>query len=827
MTTRLVGERVLRTEDARLVTGRGRYVDDFGHDALGVAFVRSPHAHARIRDIDVTGALEVDGLVAVYTYEDLPPALAEPLPLLIPHPTLTHPRTGYALARDEVKHVGEAVVMVVASDRYLAEDAVERIVVDYEFLPPVVGLDASFAADVLVHADVPGNVAAHMVQQVGDALAAIAAAPHSLELRLDVERSASMPLEGKGVYARWDDADSSLRVYSSTQTSTSVRAALASLLDLPLASVEVVAPDVGGGFGVKIVHPWPEEVLVPWAARLLGRPVKWVEDRREHFVSSAHERAQQQTVRVGFDDDGRLLGLELDLLHDNGAYIPYGLIVPIITTTQMLGPYKPGAYTATFRSLYTNTVIVTPYRGAGRPQACFAMERTMDAIADALGKDRAEVRAVNFVQPDEMPYDQGLLFQDGRPLIYDSGDYPASLEKLTKLIGWDEFEAFREQARAEGRRVGIGLACYVEGTGVGPYEGGHVHVEPSGRVLVSTGLTSQGQGHQTMLAQIVADELGVPLDDIHVTTGDTRRFGYAVGTFASRTAVMSGSAVALAARAVRAKALRIAGEALEADPGDLEIEAGVVRVKGSPSASIPLRTVAVLSNPLRYSFDAESRRATQFAVGGDLSKPPIAEDDEPGLEARDYHSPTRSTFASGMHAVVVETDPETADVRVLRYCVVHDCGTLVNPLIVEGQIHGGVAQGVGGALYERMEYDEHGQLQNASFMDFLMPYASEVPTIETDHLETPSPLNPLGVKGAGEAGVIPGMAVFASAIEDAEGFRITRMPISPSELFHLRERFAAGDLEPVRRRRAAPPAPKKAVAKKKPTRPPETTEDDR
>jgi CO/xanthine dehydrogenase Mo-binding subunit len=418
------------------------------------------------------------------------------------------------------------------------------------------------------------------------------------------------------------------------------------------------------------------------------------------------------------------------------------------------------------------------------------MERTMDAIAAALGKDRTAVRAVNFITPDEMPYDHGLIFQDGRPLIYDSGDYPASLEKLKKLVGWDEFQAYREQARGEGRRVGIGLGCYVEGTGVGPYEGGHVHVETSGRVNVATGLTSQGQGHQTVLAQIVADVLGVALDDVHVTTGDTRRFGYAVGTFASRAAVTSGNAVALAAGKVREKALRLAADALEVDPSDLEITDGIIRVTGAPDTNIPLKTVAVLSNPLRYAFDASAAAATQFAGGGSMDRPPVAEGEEPGLEGTDYYSPLRSTFASGMHAAVVETDPDTAEIRILRYCVVHDCGTLVNPMLVEGQIHGGVAQGVGGALYERMAYDENGQLLNASFMDFLMPYATEVPAIETDHLETPSPLNALGIKGAGEAGVIPGMAVFAAAIEDAEGFPITRMPISPSELFDLRAQHA-------------------------------------
>jgi aerobic carbon-monoxide dehydrogenase large subunit len=798
VTTQMFGAPVQRREDRRLVTGQGRFVDDLvPAGALAAAFVRSPHAHARVEDIDVTEAVDTPGLVAIYAYDDLDGRLTEPLPLLIPHPSLTHPKTPYVLARDTIHHVGEAVAMVVARDRYAAEDAAGRIRVTYDPLPAVVGVAEARRAEHLVHADVPGNIAAHHVEQVGEVDAALEAAPHTLELNLSIERSASTPLEGRGVVARWDP-DGTVRVYSSTQTSTGVRAALAAKLDLPLDKVEVIAPDVGGGFGVKIMHPWPEEVLVPWAARRLDQPVAWTEDRREHFVSSAHEREQEQQVRVGFDDEGRITGLDVKIWHDNGAYTPYGVIVPIITSTQLLGPYKPGAYRTEWQSLYTSTVIVTPYRGAGRPQGVYAMERTLDAIADYLALDRTEVRARNFIQPDEMPYDQGLTFQDGRPLIYDSGDYPALLEKLKKLAGWDDFESYREQARAMGRRVGIGIGCYVEGTGVGPYEGGHVLVEPSGRVRVATGLTSQGQGHQTMLAQIVADELGVPFGDVEVVTGDTRRFRYAVGTFASRTAVMSGNAVALAARAVRAKALRIAADALEADPVDLEIADGVISVRGHREASIALATVAVLANPLRYAVDEAARAATQFA-GSDVSRPPIGADDEPGLEATDYYSPLRSTFAAGMHAAVVETDPETAEIRVLRYCVIHDCGRVVNPLILEGQVHGGVAQGVGGALYERMVYDEHGQLLNASFMDFLMPYATEVPLVEVDHMETPSPLNPLGIKGAGEAGVIPGMAVLASAIEDAEGFVIRRMPISPSELFHLRERVARGKIARLRR----------------------------
>ena len=799
MTTKMFGEKVQRVEDQRFLRGQGRYADDVlvGHDVLHAAVLRSPHAHARIVDIDVSGVLDVEGVHLVWTYDDLAtepvsataPAMAEPLPLLIPHPALTHGRTQYALARDEVNYVGEAIAFVVADDRYVAEDAVGRIRVTYELLPPVVGIDAARAAEHLAHDDVPGNVAARLEQENGDARAAIASAPHTLRLDLTIERSASMPMEGRGTVARWDPDTGRLTVWTSTQTSTGVRAAVAAKLGMDLAQVDVITPDVGGGFGVKINHPWPEELLVPLAARTIGGTVKFTEDRREHFISSAHERAQVHHVEVGFDDEGRVLGLDVQFWHDNGAYTPYGLIVPIITSTQLLGPYKPGAYRVVFESLYTNTVMVTPYRGAGRPQGCYVMERTMDAIAAALGRDRTEVRSANFIQPDEFPYDQGLIFQDGRELEYDSGDYPASLAKLKALVGWDEFPAFREEMAREGRRVGIGLACYVEGTGVGPYEGAHVHIETSGKVKVAIGLTTQGQGHATAFAQIVADALGVPFDRIEVVSGDTRRMPYAVGTFASRAAVMSGSAVHLAALRAREKVLRIAAEALEAAEDDLEIVDGVVSVKGTPesTASIDLGTVAVLSNPLRYAFDEASKAATQFSVG-DPGRPPVAEGDEPGLEGRDFYSPERSTFANGMHAVIVETDPDTAEITILKYAVVHDCGRLINPMIVEGQIQGGVAQGVGGALYERMAYDESGQLVNASYMDFLMPYVTEVPRrIDVDHLETPSPLNPLGIKGAGEAGVIPSAAVFASAIEDAEGIVITAMPISPSELFALRQ----------------------------------------
>jgi aerobic carbon-monoxide dehydrogenase large subunit len=773
MATRWVGERVERLEDERLLTGKGRYLDDLGRDALAGAVVRSHLAHARILSIDVTEAAALDGVEAVYTWADLPERAARPLPLLIPHPDLTHPRTQPVLAKDTVHYVGQAVAFVVARDRYVAEDACELIEVDYEPLPAVVGIEAARRADDLVHDDVPGNLGANVVQSVGDAAAAIEAAPHRLDLTWDVDRSLSSPMEGKGVYARWDELDQKLRLYSSTQTPSGVRAAVASMLGLELGSVDCIAPDVGGGFGVKIVHPWPEEVLVPFAAMALGREVKWVEDRREHFVASTHERAQHHEVSVGFDDDGVVQGLSVRFWHDQGAFVPYGIIVPIVTSTQLPGPYRLREYRVEFDSLYTTTTPVTPYRGAGRPQGVYVMERTLDTIADTLGLDRTVVRERNMVRPDEMPYDLGLVFQDGGPTIYDSGDFPATLQRCKELVDWDGFAARRTAAADEGRRLGIGIACYVEGTGIGPYEGAHVLVEPSGRVMVATGLSTQGQAHETVFAQIAADQLGVDVADVVVTTGDTRRFPWAVGTFASRAAVTSGNAVHKASVEVARQAREIAADALEASPDDLELAEGVVRVRGTPTRSIPLKHVAVLSNPLRYAWDEEAQEATQFAAApppvepGSFGAPPVPEGTAPGLEARDFYSPPGATFANGCHACVVEVDPETEAVTILDYAVVHDCGTLVNPMVVEGQIHGGVAQGVGGALYERLVYDEDGQLLTASFMDFLIPYATEVPEIRISHLQTPSPLNPLGVKGAGEAGVIPVEAAIAAAVEDA------------------------------------------------------------
>jgi aerobic carbon-monoxide dehydrogenase large subunit len=783
MTTRLFGERVERREDRRLLLGEGRYTDDFEPHAAHAAFVRSHHAHARIKDVDVSGALDVDGVLAVYTYDDLEGRFGDPLPLIIPHEAIEDGRTQYALARDEVRYVGETIAMVVARDRYVAEDAADAIVVDYEPLPVCADLEAADAP--LVHGDRPDNVVGRVSEEHGDVDAALASAPHVFEWRFEMERSAATPLEGRAIVARFDDGGG-LLVYDSTQAPTGIRAGLSRLFDLDIDRVHVIAPDVGGGFGVKVIQFYPEEVLVPLAAHRLGTPVKWTEDRREHFVGSTHERKQVHRVKVGARDDGRIVALETSFLHDSGAYCPYGLIIPVITAAQLPGPYRLDNYRYDFTALHTNRVPTSPYRGAGRPHAAFVMERVMDRLAAELGIDRAEIRRRNLIQPDEFPYDVGVTFQDGGRTVYDSGNYPEGLDRLLAEIGYEGFEAEREAARAEGRRIGLGLACYVEGTGIGPYEGAAIDVHADGTVTVATGLATSGQGHQTIFAQIVADELGAPIEHIRVTTGDTRRLGWGVGTFASRTAVVSGNAVQKAAAEVRRQAAELAARVLEADPEDLEFAGGEVGVVGSPGRGVALGQLAAMANPLRYAFGEESAETALLTRRAYKSQEvPLPEGTTPGLNAIEYYSPASGVFAFGMHAVVVEIDEATCDVRILRYVIGHDCGRIINPMIVDGQLYGGVAQGIAGALYERMAYDEDGQLLNASFMDFLMPYATELPEPSLFHTETPSPNNALGVKGVGEAGTIPVAGAIANAISDALGTPIDRMPVSPSELYDV------------------------------------------
>ncbi|MFW6182368.1 MAG: aerobic carbon-monoxide dehydrogenase large subunit [Chloroflexota bacterium] len=767
------GERIKRNEDPRLLTGRALFVDDVHLPGmLHVAFVRSPYAHARLGDIDVGPALEREGVVAVYTADDLGDYW-QPGPLLVSPPPIEdivfHERTQVPLARGKVRHVGEIVAMVVAESRYVAEDAVNEVLVDYEPLDAAVELEKAVADGApLVHDDVPNNVGAHVVQTKGDYEEARARADVVIQRRFEYDRGTAAAMENRGIVADWDRKAQKLTVWDTTQAPIPIRNGLAGMLGLSENQVRVIAPFIGGGFGPKIMMFYPEEVLVPWASLDLNRPIKWIEDRSENFVATTQERGQVHEAEIALDADGCILGIKDIFLHDGGAYMPYGLTVPINSQCTLLGPYHIPNYYSEFKALFTNKPIVTPYRGAGRQHGVFVVERLLDLAAQQLGLDRTEIRRRNFISPDAFPYDNEIIYQDFAPLVYDSGNYEPVLDKALEMIGYREFvDEVQPRLRQEGRHVGIGVVAYVEGTGIGPYEGARVQVQASGKVSLVTGVGTQGQGHYTSFAQIVAEQVGVDVSDVEVVTGDTDQFYWGAGTFASRGAVVAGNAINAAARDVREKILHFASEALEAAEEDLEIVDGEVRVKGVPDRTVPLGQLAQQANPLRGAVKPGS---------------------EPGLEATNYFGPERGATANGVHAMIVEVDPETMELQIQKYVVVHDCGHVINPLILDGQIHGGVAQGIGNAFFEELVFDENGQLLTGSFMDYLLPTSLDVPRVEVGHEVTPSPLNPLGVKGAGEAGAIPVGPLFAQAIEDAlqvPGLELREIPLNPDRLWRL------------------------------------------
>jgi CO/xanthine dehydrogenase Mo-binding subunit len=781
MSTRTFGARVERNIDPKLLRGEGAFVDDIPlRDVLHVAFARSPFARARIRAIDTRTAKAHPGVVAIYTCDDIGDLDVE-MPLLIPHSSMKHPRTQRPLARGEVFCVGQTVAMVVAVDRYTAEDATAMIEVDYEPLPVEVDLEKAVVdGAALVHPDVPNNIAAHFVQTCGHPDDAFAKAEHVTRIRVQVDRSTAAPMECRAVAASWDAVSGELTVWDGTQAPISVRGGLASILKLDEDKVRVIAPDVGGGFGQKVLLFYPDELLVPMAAMQLNRPVKYIEDRRENFVGSSQERTQIHHIELAALRTGEVIGLRDSFLHDTGAFIPYGIAVAQVASTSIAGPYRIPNIWVEFKAVYTPTVQVTPYRGCGRPHACFAIERAMDQLAEELGIDRFEIRRRNLVAEHEFPYArEGLLFADGLKVTLDSGQYSRALALAAEKLGAASFAQEQATARAVGKYLGLGLACYVEGTGLGPYEGGHVRIHPiTGKVYVNTGLTTQGQGHDTVFAQIVADQLGVPPEDVIVVEGDTKAFDWGVATFASRAAVVSGNAIHKTAVVVREKTIKAAANMLEANVEDIELRDSAAWIKGS-NRFVPLAAVATASNPLRYAFNKAAQAATQFAPASKHDGPPLAEGEAPGLEATEYYSPPQSTWAYGVHAAIVEVDPDLCAVKIRKYICIHDCGNMINPMIVDGQVLGGIAQGIGGALYERLEYEPNGNLLNANFADFLMPYATEIPNVEVFHLETPSPLNPLGVKGVGEAGCIAVGAVLASGVEDA------LRPLCPAKFRHV------------------------------------------
>ena len=773
MVKNLVGQSLKRNEDPRLLSGTALFVDDVHLPNLAqAAFLRSPYAHARIRGIDVSAALRQPGVIAVFTARDLG-NYWQPAPLLVAPPPIRRltfvERTHPPLARDKVRYAGEPVAVVIAESRYQAEDALDFIRVDYEPLPVVVDLEqAAVPGAVRVHDDLPDNIAAHVVQEKGSYAQAAADAALIVRRRFSYDRGTAAAMENRGLVASWDALSQRLTVWDTTQAPIPIRNGLAGKLGLSENQVHLIAPFLGGGFGPKVMMFYPEELVIPWAAMQLGRPVKWIEDRFENFYATSQERGQLHDSEMALSPEGIILGVKDVFLHDSGAYDPYGLTVPINSQGTLLGTYRVPNYYSEFKAVFTNRVFVTPYRGAGRQHGVFVMERLLDLAARQLGIDRAEIRRRNMLLPGDFPFNNEVIYQDFAPLVYDSGSYAAVLDKAVQMIGYHDFlEAEQPRLKAEGKKIGLGIVSYVEGTGIGPYEGARVQVLNNGKVSVVTGVGTQGQGHFTSFAQIAADQLGVDLRDVEVVTGDTDQFHWGTGTFASRGAVVAGSAVYEAARAVRQKVFDLAADELKANAAELVLEHGEVHVRGDPSRCIELGRLAGLANPLRGAV-----------------KPGT----EPGLEATRYFGPDRGATSCGVHALILEVDPHTLLVKILKYVVVHDCGRIINPMIVEGQVHGGVAQGIGNAFYERLACDASGTIQNATLRRFLLPTAMDVPAIEVGHMETLSPLNPLGIKGAGEAGAIPVGAAFAQALEDAldlPGLEILEMPLSPGRLWEL------------------------------------------
>lgn len=765
-----VGQSIKRMEDPDLLRGQGQFADDIRLPGLiEAAFVRSPFAHARFSQIDVSQALDVPGVVAVFTAADLPAEWrSKRIVLQVPSPAITYPVTQEPLATQEVCFAGEAVAVVVADSRHAAEDGVGRVLVDWEPLAAVANCESALRPDApTAHAAIDDNIAARLSLGYGDTDTAMAEATHVFRERYDVHRGTGNPMECRGVVAEFDAIGDAFRIWTSTQTPHNTQRAVVDMFGMPEDKVRIITPDVGGGFGPKN-QVYPEEIVIPAIARILARPVKWIEDRREHFLTTTQERDQVWDLTIGVNDEGKILGLKGTLIHDAGAYLPWGAIMPYISASTLPGPYVIPAYRLDVTVAFTNMVPTTPLRGAGRPQAVFAMERLMDLVARKLGSDPAEIRQRNLIPADAMPYEMGLTYRDGAPVIYDSGDYPEAQRKALANAGYSDFEERRKAALEEGRYIGIGIGNYVEGTGLGPFEGATVRILSNGRAAIYTGATPAGQAHKTTLAQICADELALDVAEIDVVVGDTGVMPRGAGTFASRITVNAGSSVRIASGEVRTKLLALAAAKFDVGTEALELADGAVRITGEQGD--------------RVSF-ADLAKMTSGMPGYVLPKG-IA----PDLEASGYFTPERATYSNGSHVAEVEVDAETGLVSILNYTVVHDCGTVINPMLVDGQIQGGVAHGIGNALLERMLYDEDANPLSTTFADYLMPTAEIVPGAKLIHMESPSPLNPLGAKGAGEGGTIPVPAAIAAAIENALqpfGARIATCPVTPEMIVNL------------------------------------------
>jgi carbon-monoxide dehydrogenase large subunit len=780
MASKYVGKRVKRTEDPRLIQGLGHYVDDIKlPDTLHVAFLRSIHAHARITDIDVSEARNAPGVVAVYTGADVADRVG-PVPCAGALPDLRVPDYR-VLARDKVYFVGQPVAAVVATDRYAARDAVDLILCDYEELPAVVDVEEAARGGPVIYEEYGDNIAYRLTSGEGDIDAAMAAADRVVKQRIVHQRLAPIAMEPRGVLARYLPGEQELTLWSSTQIPHLLRTQVALMLGMPENKLRVIAPEVGGGFGSKL-NVYAEEALLGWISIQHGKPVKWIETRRENIQATIHGRGQVGYVEVGCKNDGTITGLRYNVFADMGAY--HQLLTPAIPTLTGLmlsGCYKIPAIQMNVTAVFTNKMSTDAYRGAGRPEATYVIERAMNIVADELGLDHVEVRRKNFPAPDEFP------FKTATGLFYDSGNYQGALDKALEKAGYEQLREEQKRARDEGRLIGIGVSTYVEICALGPsqampaggWESATVRIEPTCKVTVLTGASPHGQGQETSFAQLVADELGVDINDVMVIHGDTSIVQYGIGTFGSRATAVGGTAVYNAVQSLKEKASKIAANIMGVDASAVSFSEGVFSAEaaaaatagdGSPADNAP-RSVTIQEVALAAHL------ARQIPAGM-----------EPGLSATNFFEPTNFTFPFGTHIAVVEIDRETGDIKFLRYVAVDDCGKVINPLLVEGQIHGGIVQALGQALYEEVVYDEQGQIVTGTLMDYAVPKAAHAPRFELDSTETPSPVNPMGVKGVGEAGTIGATPAIVNAVVDALsplGVRHLDMPIRPEAVWKI------------------------------------------
>ncbi len=774
-----VGEKIKRTEDPRLIKGLAHYVDDIKlPDTLYVAFLRSMYAHARLNGIDTSEARNAPGVVAVYTGADVAGKIGA-VPTAGALPDLRVPDFR-VLANDKVVFVGQPIAAVVATDRYAARDAVDLIMVDYEELTPVVDVEAAASGGAVIYEEYGDNIAYRLTAGEGDIEAALASADRVIKQRLVNQRLAPIAMEPRGVLARYLPGEEELTLWSSTQIPHLMRTQVALMIGIPENRLRVIAPEVGGGFGSKL-NVYAEEALLGWISMQLAKPVKWIETRRENMQATIHGRGQVGTVEIGCKDDGTITGLRYNVIADMGAY--HQLLTPAIPTLTGLmlsGCYKIPAIQMNVTACFTNKMATDAYRGAGRPEATYVIERALDLVAAELGMDTVDVRRKNFPKPDEFP------FKTATGLFYDSGDYEIALDKALKNADYQHLRAEQKKAREQGRLVGIGVSTYVEICALGPsqampaggWESATVRIEPTCKATVLTGVSPHGQGEETAFAQIVAEELGIQLEDVTVIHGDTSIVQYGIGTFGSRGLAVGGTAVFNATQSLKEKATKIAAHMMGVDASAVAFKEGKFTTEAAMAATGEGGTQEAPPTSLTIQ---------EIALAAHLART-IPPGMEPGLSATNFYEPANFTFPFGTHIAVVEIDKETGDIQFQKYVAVDDCGKVINPLLVEGQVHGGIVQSIGQAMYEEVIYDENGQLLTGTLMDYALPKAAMIPRLELDRTETPSPVNPLGAKGVGEAGTIGATPAVVNAIVDALsplGVRHIDMPAKPETIWRI------------------------------------------